>query len=681
MKRKTKQNLVVLLAAAVAVIALFTGCSSEPAEVTPTGGGTATVTFNKNNTDIGSTEASPRTIRVAIGNTIDPDEWPIDPTRPGYDFLYWHTRATGTGKFFNKTDKITANITVYARWSSLGAGEFTVTFLSNGGDTQASPRQKVIRDSSTTIDALPLPPEKANSLFKGWNTKADGSGTPFTAATPVNAHTIVYAQWETIQAGNVVVSFYDDTLMLKAVQIAKNATVPQGDFPASIPYYTIDSWKTQDNAAFTTDTTVDAHIDVYVVKTFTGGTPEKVGDTVVHNYPKISTSGGGGSNPHGAFTGTVNADGSFTITSGGIRYLFSTIESLATLADYDFIKIDYIASGVNSLVYKQYNSTDNYATHGSGISDGTGNITFVINQATQDGFAIQKYQAGTGPMTIQITKITFTQGTRYNVTFSLGTGYAGTDPVPAARTVVDGIALGALPTVTWTGYSFNGWVLGSESVTANTIVGPSFNNGVITATWKVYKPLNPLTITFNTTEPGQDESPSAGYIKVQYNQGSGAQIAIINTGAGYRYKKGSSGYEHDYAKFVVDFGAGNVIGDYDKISFKMKGIRGDTDYKNISLLGGSTLTGTANSGNTISENPVQYTGPTTEATITLVINKGKVAALTSQTLEIAIHFPAAATGDKGSELPSTGDEVGGTDWGTSGKPTTVEVYDVVFAQN
>ncbi|MEA4895416.1 MAG: S-layer homology domain-containing protein [Oscillospiraceae bacterium] len=75
----------------------------------------------------------------------------------------------------------------------------TITFNKNGGDIEASPSTKTsVLDGS--LDTLPTSPTRSGYVFSGWNTKADGTGTAFTAATTVNADLTVYAQWTVISS-------------------------------------------------------------------------------------------------------------------------------------------------------------------------------------------------------------------------------------------------------------------------------------------------------------------------------------------------------------------------------------------------------------------------------------------------------------------------------------------------
>jgi uncharacterized repeat protein (TIGR02543 family) len=76
-------------------------------------------------------------------------------------------------------------------------GEKTVTFDKNNADagsTEASPRTLHIKPSVKTVGTLPAVPQRPGYAFAGWNTKAGGGGTAFTAATQIKANITVYAQ-------------------------------------------------------------------------------------------------------------------------------------------------------------------------------------------------------------------------------------------------------------------------------------------------------------------------------------------------------------------------------------------------------------------------------------------------------------------------------------------------------
>ena len=74
-----------------------------------------------------------------------------------------------------------------------------VIFDKNGGDTEADPRimvQDKVAGAANHFDLPTTEPTRSGYIFTGWNTKADGSGDAFTAATDVTSNITVYAQWK-----------------------------------------------------------------------------------------------------------------------------------------------------------------------------------------------------------------------------------------------------------------------------------------------------------------------------------------------------------------------------------------------------------------------------------------------------------------------------------------------------
>jgi uncharacterized repeat protein (TIGR02543 family) len=102
----------------------------------------------------------------------------------------------------------------------------------------------------------------------GWNTEADGSGSPFTTATTVSANITVHAQWA--PAGSYIVTFKmnDGTGTDSAVRYVSSPDITVTDFPANPvwPGYNFTGWNTAANGtgtSFTAATTVDGNITVY----------------------------------------------------------------------------------------------------------------------------------------------------------------------------------------------------------------------------------------------------------------------------------------------------------------------------------------------------------------------------------------------------------------------------------
>ena len=83
------------------------------------------------------------------------------------------------------------------------ANSIRVVFDKNGGDTEASPRvmmQDKIEGAVNHFDLPTTEPTRSGCKFTGWNTKQDGTGEAFTAATDVTESLTVYAQWQPVSS-------------------------------------------------------------------------------------------------------------------------------------------------------------------------------------------------------------------------------------------------------------------------------------------------------------------------------------------------------------------------------------------------------------------------------------------------------------------------------------------------
>jgi uncharacterized repeat protein (TIGR02543 family) len=152
--------------------------SSQPAN------GTYTVTFDRRGATFA---ANPTSVTVTspattVGTLPTPPLW--DPNI----FGGWYTGKDGTGTEFTATTRVTANITVYAYWPRY----YTITYNSQMGDEYLDPVQVI--SPATTVGTLPIP-GRAGYTFAGWWTGVGGTGTEFTASTPVTSSIVVYAYW------------------------------------------------------------------------------------------------------------------------------------------------------------------------------------------------------------------------------------------------------------------------------------------------------------------------------------------------------------------------------------------------------------------------------------------------------------------------------------------------------
>jgi uncharacterized repeat protein (TIGR02543 family) len=151
-----------------------------------TGGTTTyTVTFNPD----GGALVGAGTATVASGGTVA--SLP-SATKADYDFGGWFTAQGGGGQAFSGATAVTASITVYAKWTAVEPGAFTVTFDADGGTptglTASTP-------SGGGAVELPTEPTRDGFVFAGWFTEQSGGGEQFSAATEVSASMTVYAAW------------------------------------------------------------------------------------------------------------------------------------------------------------------------------------------------------------------------------------------------------------------------------------------------------------------------------------------------------------------------------------------------------------------------------------------------------------------------------------------------------
>lgn len=123
----------------------------------------------------------------SLPNDVSGTYYIYDPNyKPGFS-------QNGLWEKTNSDGSITTTITLISgRSASIFFNNriiHTVAFDAQGGSPTPAPITVVY---GTTVE-LPKAPTKTGFAFKGWNTKADGTGTTFAATTPVIADVTVYA--------------------------------------------------------------------------------------------------------------------------------------------------------------------------------------------------------------------------------------------------------------------------------------------------------------------------------------------------------------------------------------------------------------------------------------------------------------------------------------------------------
>ena len=117
------------------------------------------------------------------------------------DGTYTETKTAKTGDVINYVDGV---------WGGEEPAELTVTFDKNGGEGAMEP-QTVLE--KTDAELTPNAFTRKGYSFTGWNTKTDGSGTPYEDKATVNLteNTTLYAQWEDNHSLTKVINKKDAT--------------------------------------------------------------------------------------------------------------------------------------------------------------------------------------------------------------------------------------------------------------------------------------------------------------------------------------------------------------------------------------------------------------------------------------------------------------------------------------
>ena len=146
-----------------------------------------TVTFNANGHG-----TAPSAATVDDGAKVSK---PSDPTAAGYTFGGWYKEAACTNAWNFNSDTVTADVTLFAKWT---ANKYTVTLDRQGGTTGSTSAQATYGQSMPSISV----PTREGYSFGGYFTGTNGSGTEYYSSTGSSnkAYTqtsalTLYAKW------------------------------------------------------------------------------------------------------------------------------------------------------------------------------------------------------------------------------------------------------------------------------------------------------------------------------------------------------------------------------------------------------------------------------------------------------------------------------------------------------
>lgn len=413
-----------------------------------------TVTWNPNGGSV-----SPTSTTKTHGSTLGTLPTPTRAADVQYTYTFkgWFTAATG-GTQVSASTTVTGNVTYYAQWTAT-LRSYTATFNGNGGGTPSP--STITKTYGSELGTLPTC-SRTGYTFLGWYTASSG-GTKISSTTKITGTVTYYAQWSinsytltyNVNGGNAV------SPASKSVQYGSAyGTLPTPTRASTAQYsYTFAGWYT---AA-------------------TGGTQVTANTTM------------------GAGNTTIYAHWTATTRSYTINYQ-TTYGSLNRTSQ----SVAYGSKGSCTLTMPSNDAQYTYTFQGW-YTAANGGGTKVGSSLTLETPSV----TGAATYYAYVTRSTKS----YTHTFNANGG--GTVS-PATITKAYNTALGTLPTVSRTGYTFVGWFDtsaasgGTQATTTTKVTG--------TKTWYARWSINSYTFTF---DKNGGNTPSSSSITKNYNEAIG----------------------------------------------------------------------------------------------------------------------------------------------------------------
>lgn len=413
-----------------------------------------TVTWNPNGGSV-----SPTSTTKTHGSTLGTLPTPTRAADVQYTYTFkgWFTAATG-GTQVSASTTVTTNVTYYAQWTA-NIRSYTATFNGNGGGTPSP--STITKTYGSELGTLPTC-SRTGYTFLGWYTASSG-GTKISSTTKITSTVTYYAQWSInsytltydVNGGNAV------SPASKSVQYGSAyGTLPTPTRASTAQYsYTFAGWYT---AA-------------------TGGTQVTANTTM----------GAGNTTIYAHWTATTR---SYTVS---YQTTYGTLNKTSQ-------SVAYNSKGSCTLTMPDNTAEFTYTFIGW-YTAANGGGTKVGSELTLETPAIK----GTVTYYAYVTRSTKS----YTHTFNANGG--GTVS-PATITKAYNTALGTLPTVSRTGYTFVGWFDtsaasgGTQATTTTKVTG--------TKTWYARWSINSYTFTF---DKNGGNTPSSTTITKEYNTAVG----------------------------------------------------------------------------------------------------------------------------------------------------------------
>ena len=139
-------------------------------------------------------------------------------TNEGKMFLYWNTKADGSGASYypNASIKVEENVILYAIWGTPGA-KVTLTYHSNFGEDAVKTTEPILVNGQVAILSYSETnlPTREGYDFTGWTTSSNGEGLGFaegdTARLDEEGENNLWAQWTAMDRKYTVEFHYETT--------------------------------------------------------------------------------------------------------------------------------------------------------------------------------------------------------------------------------------------------------------------------------------------------------------------------------------------------------------------------------------------------------------------------------------------------------------------------------------
>jgi uncharacterized repeat protein (TIGR02543 family) len=480
--------------------------------------------------------------------------------KAGSTFAGWNTAADGSGTTYatGATYTTDAALVLYAKWTLLPT--YIVTYAANGATGGSAPGSQIKTQGVNLTLALNTGGlVKTGSVFAGWNTAANGSGTAYAVGS--------------VYAADAAVTLYAQWTLLPTYAVTYNANgASSGTIPAA-------QTKTQ---------------GIDLILALNSGSLAKTGAT---------------------FAGwNTAADGSGTGYAVGASYAVDAAVTLyASWSALPTYAVTYNANGATSGTAPGAQSkiqgvnltlaanTGSLAKSGSSFA---GWNTAANGSGT--GYAAGAVYAADAAVVLYAT---WTVLPTYAVTYSANGATSGTPP--ASQTKTQGVNL-TLATnsggLAKTGSTFAGWNTAADGSGTGYAAGATYNADAAVTLYATWTALPTYVVTYNAngatsgTAPGTQNKTQGVNLTLALNSGSlaktGATFAGWNTaanGTGTAYAAGAV-YATDAA--LTLYAAWTVLPTY-AVTYNANGATGGTAPGAQSKIQGVTLTLASNSGSLI----------------------------------------------------------------------------------